>query len=1023
MKSRRIATLFHEDALVTRILRGTTALLVTLLAATCLLAQERTGGIQGTVSDPSGAALPGANVEISGGSLIRPVGVKTNGAGGYSLPSLPPGQYQVSVTANGFASVKRNNVDVQVARVAVVDIKMEVGSVSETVVVEAAGAVVDTTTNIVATNVSADTYDRLPKGRSFDALVFLAPGVRNEPKGGGYQADGASGSENVYALDGVEVTNIQSGVLDRQTQIPIEWVSETTVKNSGVDAQYSSAVGGVVAANTKSGSDSFHGQVALYYKSDAFLPVQNRNALRLSPSDDLQAEYFNYKKDGYRYLNPGYALGGPIVKQKIWFFSSYFPIFERTNRNVKFNSGQTGSYERNDRQDYWLNRVDIMPFQKLRVNGSYQYNPWKANGLLPTQQGTDAFSNPWADRGFRQPYTSYNWQADYTATSRLVISGFGGYSYKNNKDYGVPGGTFYNFSAPSIGLAGVPAQFQAASGAFTPNNQQTTQDIFERTNANITASYLVSFLGQHSLKGGWQLNRLVNSPRASAFPDGRIYIYWNRSYNAVTIPNPPGGIRGTYGYYASRPFVTQGDVKSNNQGMFFNDSWRVNRKLTLNLGLRADKEYVPSFSARADVPSTAIEFNFQDKIAPRLGFAFDPSGVGKMKIFGSWGWYYDVMKYELPRGSFGGDYWVDTYYTLDDPNIFNIKPAAGDPYSLTGTFPGKKIESVDRRIPSNDPGDNLIEKNLKPMRQTAIDFGYEYSLTDKSVVTARYTHKNLDRAIEDVGLLTNLGEQYFIANPGYGITIDPTVIPAGYPSNVTPKAKRTYDALELRFERRYSKNLYLNASYTWSRLYGNYAGLASSDENGRTSPNVDRNFDLPWGAYDAKGQKVYGRLGTDRPHTFKLFSSYNLKSKVGYTTFAPAFVAYSGTPISTEVSVLGVPMLVNGRGDLGRTPIYSQLDFLVQHDFRGFREGQKFRIEFNATNILNQNTVTNVFPGYVQPNQGGGNLDFDDPTTIFKGFNYINLMQQQDLFVDPRYRQASSFQAPRDIRIGFHFFF
>src|SRR5205085_11341705 len=117
-----------------------------------------------------------------------------------------------------------------------------------------------------------------------------------------------------------------------------------------------------------------------------------------------------------------------------------------------------------------------------------------------------------------------------------------------------------------------------------------------------------------------------------------------------------------------------------------------------------------------------------------------------------------------------------------------------------------------------------------------------------------------------------------------------------------------------------------NASYTWSRLYGNWAGLANSDENGRSDPNVSRAFDLPYGNFDSHGNNTYGRLATDRPHTFKFFGNYDVNwGKGGTTNFSVSQIAYSGTPLSSELTVV-VPVFFDGRGDLGRTPVYTQTD-------------------------------------------------------------------------------------------------
>ncbi|MCX6597782.1 MAG: TonB-dependent receptor [Acidobacteria bacterium] len=991
-----------------------------LLSVTLAFSQERTGTLQGVVLDPAGATVPNATVEVTSSSLLRPVTATTDNGGGYLFGSLPGGLYVVNITAPGFRAFKAASVAIQVGRTTRIDAKLEVGQVAESVVVSGEGAAVDTATNVISANITADIYDRLPKGRSFDTLIALAPGARAETKGGGYQIDGASGSENVFIIDGTEVTNIQTGVLNRQNKTPIEFIGETQIKSSGVDAQFGGAIGGVIAATTKSGSNNFHGQASLYLESDA-LNAGPRRTLRLNPNNDDVAEYFQNSRDGYRSLTPGFTFGGPIKKDRIWFFLGTYPQFERTERAVTFLSNNTkGVYQSKVRQDYTIGKIDFAPTNKLRGSFSYMYMPTRTNGLLPGREGTDAFSNPWADRGSRQPSTSYQYQADYTATSRLLISVFGGRQYNNNKDYGIPGGTRYTFVNSNRTLPAtlpVPSNLLGSTGNFTPNNQQTVQDIFTRNNVNTVASYLFTAGGQHNIRGGWSINKLSNSPVASTWPDGYIRLAWNLSRNALTRP---GSFRGPYGYYINRVFATTGDVSSNNQGLFIQDQWRVNKKLTLTLGLRTEREFVPSFSDNKSIPSKAITFNWNQKLAPRLGFAYDPSGTGKMKIYGSFGRYYDIMKYELPRGSFGGDKWKDYYYTLDSPNFFAIKPNPA-PNSNTGTLPGTLIETVDNRIPSNDPSNPLVDPNLLPVRQTAYDFGYDYLFEGGWVAGVRYTHKQLDRTIEDVGILTSQGEQYYITNPGFGYSIDASKFPKDYPKSVTPKAKRNYDAVEFRLERRFAKRYYVSSSYTVSRLYGNYGGLASSDENGRTSPNVNRYFDEAWMSYDNKGTLVEGRLATDRPNTFKFFGSYDQKWKGGTTRIAPFLSAYSGTPITTEVFVSGVPVFTNGRGDQGRTPFFSQTDMLLSHDFPLKREGMRVRFELNVTNLFNQATVTNKYTSFTHTNDGG--INFDNTGDIFKGFNVANEMKTQEIRRDPQFGMGSAFQGPRTMRVGFHFFF
>ena len=632
------------------------ALLVFLSGA--MFAQETWGSVRGAVTDPSGAAVPNARVEISGGGLPSPLVTTTDATGNYHFAQVPPATYALTVTLTGFQMVKKTSVPVILGRTTAVDFRMEVGSVTESVVVAADAVMVDTTSSASSTSVEKSFFDVLPRGRNFDSLIAVAPGARYEAKQGGYQIDGASGSENVFYINGMEVTNIQSGVLNRSGQIPFEFVQEVQIKSGGLEAQYGGAIGGAVNAVLRSGTNDFHGQVGLFLSTDA-TNARPRQDLRLNPNNDNIAEYFQYKRDGYSLINPVGQIGGPIVRNKIWFLVGYMPEFAKTNRDVTFTGGQTGSYERKERQDFFLGKIDWAATEKVRTQFSYMYNPNKVNGLLPTQQGTDAYSSPWSQLGNRTPSSNYTFQADWLVSNKLIISGRGGYNYRNYKDYGIPRGTYYYYVTSNRGLtdtAGnvlpIPPQYVASTGAFTANNRQTVLDEFTRFNLNLDATYTFNAAGQHTLKGGWQYNRLANKSNASTWPDGYMRLGWGRAYQGITVP---GSYRGTYGYYIDRYFSTQGDVSSSNQGLFIQDTWRIGKTLTLNLGLRTEHEFVPSFRTDSGIPSRAIDFPWSQKFAPRVGFAWDPTGVGKWKIYGSWGMFYDVMKYEMPRGSFGGD--------------------------------------------------------------------------------------------------------------------------------------------------------------------------------------------------------------------------------------------------------------------------------------------------------------------------------------------------------------------------------
>jgi hypothetical protein len=161
----------------------------------------------------------------------------------------------------------------------------------------------------------------------------------------------------------MDQTNIYSGGLNRTGQIPFEFVQELQIKSSGFEAEYGGAMGGVINVVTKSGSNDFHGDAGLYFDSDVLRSAPRRYQ-DLDPDTD-QLRYIQPTRDGYRFLNPGASLGGPIKKDKVWFFAGYYPEFRQWDRKVTFNiDNSTNTFYQNDRNDFLNAKIDAAPLSK-----------------------------------------------------------------------------------------------------------------------------------------------------------------------------------------------------------------------------------------------------------------------------------------------------------------------------------------------------------------------------------------------------------------------------------------------------------------------------------------------------------------------------------------------------------------------------------------------------------------------------------------------------------------------------------
>jgi outer membrane receptor protein involved in Fe transport len=1052
--------------------RSFAALLAMALFAAPALAQEQRGAIQGLVKDSSGAVLPGATVTVEGGSGVK-IDAVADSSGEYRFPSLLPGTYTVTANLSGFAASKVPNIVVQLGEVKKVDFALGLAGVSETVKVTAESPIVDVKSNTKATTISSDRVDLVPHNRDFTSLVTQAPGANNEPKSGGISIDGASASENRYVVDGVETTNIINGTSAKP--VIADFVDQVQIKSSGYPAEYGGSTGAVVNVITKSGTNSFSGNVLGYWQGNGLVgscnqpnlsPLNGNGAvtgtkptpvgittptpvcgvnpsLRNTFANAAVSEYWTYPKDKLNTFEPGGSIGGPILHNRAWFFVAYQPTLQEQGRtsNAATSGNVAGiphSQTQNFERQYITADQTTQLGSKLRTRFAFNNSWQKTTGALPGTTAQDLVTTNYAT-GSTQPNWSLSAVADYTMTQNFLISARYGFFATNNHSYGNPTDPRYSFAFTNVGMAGVPAEFQHTAGyANIPSNSLTAYDLVERKFFQTDATWFTHGLGQHEIKGGVQFDlrsENVNNGQQAQ----NLTFNWGQQFAAT-------GPQGVYGYYyvdsnAVAPrqgSITIGNEHSNVVGLFLQDTWAFNNRLTMNLGVRTEQEKVPAYTtANNDYGPYPIEFSFGDKIAPRVGASYDLKGDGRWKVYGSWGLFYDIFKLNLAQGSFGGAKWIRYYYTLDTPDFTSVNTNPNCPTSCSGTF----ITSVDERLPSLSKTNcygPCLEPNLKPMRSQEANIGVEHQLNQTSSVSVRYVHKQLDRGIEDTGSIDqNNGEAYTISNPGEGLTQTFTPLPCSA-AGITqcdaykgssgvatlPKPRRDYDAAEFAYTKRLSHNWSLYANYTLSRLYGNYPGLSESDENGRTSPNTGRIYDYPIEMMDTNGKPLYGVLPTDRTHQFKAQVVYQFP--FGTSIGANQGLA-SGLPIGRSLSVIpghSYPIYYAGRDSDGRTPKLSQTDLYVQHEFRLGKSAKRVQVNMNVQNLWDQRTAIN----YSNTVRRAGVTPSVDENAFYAG--QVNLQSVVDqlitsgqMSVNQQFLLPTSFQDPRLIRFGAKFLF
>jgi hypothetical protein len=400
-----------------------------------------------------------------------------------------------------------------------------------------------------------------------------------------------------------------------------------------------------------------------------------------------------------------------------------------------------------------------------------------------------------------------------------------------------------------------------------------------------------------------------------------------------------------------------------------------------------------------------IHFAFANKLAPRAGAAWDVAGDGRWKVHGSWGVFYDIFKLSMPQAAFGGLRFIIYSFkleTYDWPSLVSSPECPPD-------CPGGQA-----RVPMQfDPSFENIDPDLEPMRMQELTFGIEHQVSPHVAVAARFVHKQLDKAVEDIGSVDADGTAtYVIGNPGYHRAIE------AIPGVPYPKAVRDYDAVELVGRKLLDRNWALTASYVWSRLYGNYSGLSQSDENGRTEPNIGSTFDAPLALFDGDGRALYGRLATDRPHQAKAQLVYTAPFGVSVGLFQSVA---SGLPVSRwAVLSPGIaPVFYAGRGSDGRTPVLSQTDLSVQY-VAALGGRRRLSLGLNVLNLFNQ---AQGVSRYSLETDQGVQVVVDEADYYAGRADVSAAIDEQKLPRDPRFLQYESFQEPIKARVMVRFSF
>ena len=632
-------------------IRGVLALALVLLA-TNLYAQRTTGDLIGVVKDSSGAVLPGVTVTVTGPNIPRAQTAVTSEIGSYRVSNLPPGTYTASFELSGFKSVSLQGLRVNLGGTHEQNVALEIGALSETVTVAGQSPIVDTTSAEVGTTFDKDWVENAPSRRfGFYDLLAQAPGTVKGGDGGLYserrtQSFGSSFDENAFQLDGVNVTdNYWSEGFSEPNPDAIDQVE---VLSLGAPAEYGNLMGAVYNIVTKQGTNQFHGVAGYFYQSNGLTSNNTTdivwpNGKFADACGDNPANRCPWTRNDY--FEGSVLLGGPIVKDRLWFFGSY------AHQKDKFTTVGVNATLPGSATDLTKDRVDskvtwqMSPSQRLV--GSYHYDK------SPRDTGysfNETPSTAWT-RTQRAPTPGVAYTATLSDKTVLDVrySGFyGGVS-------GYPSDSSQPLSQPRF--------YHGETGLITGANYYWyAYDAHRTTVTGKVSHHADRFLGaEQDFHFGVQYNEAgVNGTYGL---NDFIYTYLS------------GG--KLYGYATVRQIFGYAGI-ARNVGAYIDDTVRVGR-LTLNLGVRFDHShaFAPAQSELDDAGNPTgktypyADFFTWDSVSPRLGANIKLTDDGKTVLKTHWGRYHP----QITTGEFGN---------IIGPNVKPYYQGTYDP--ATGTI-------------------------------------------------------------------------------------------------------------------------------------------------------------------------------------------------------------------------------------------------------------------------------------------------------------------------------------------------
>jgi len=678
------------------------SILVMCLAYSVVHAQRVTGNLEGRVVNSDGSPLAAVNITVRGNDMQGVRGATTNAQGFFRVLALPVGNVTVTISHIAYHEIKHENVTIKLGKTTTLgEIRLTPKTIElQGVVVTSAQPAIDPNTTAISTNLTAEEFEALPTERDYLTITQLLPQANISFLGDDVNIAGATGQENAYFIDGMNTTEMYRGI--GSSRLPYNFIKEIEVKSGGYEAEYGKATGGIVNVITYSGSNEFEAKAFGFFTDNRFADDRRRGFVDLNTGD-------------FTKYDAGFSLGGPLVRDKLWFFTAYNGRVEK--EDVTFD----GLGVRSDKKtlNTFAGKLTWQASPKTNVMFSIFGDPSNrdriaTNSILPFSPSSLANPDPFLGT---------------LKLGSINLALRGNHLFNNNFQLEA---ALSRYSAQQVAKAATeigkkePLLVDLTTGIWSGGYGEEFDRQTTRNSASVTGTY---FWGSHTFKSGLQLEDNIFDEGwtwVSEGPDSAGQILKNSNTNYIALPLLP----------SDTDFTIRNRVIS----FFVQGSIALHPRLTANLGFRWDGQYVKG-------KETRITKNIIDQYQPRLGFVLQPGKLGTQKVSGSFGRFYEQIPSRGLYGFVGG---------LSQHIVFYDHNPLEDP---TGGV----------RVQIARPEDVNIEKDLKGEHFDEFTLGYEREINDRFKFGIRGVYRILREIIQNADDPTTGAVQALTGNPGRGI--------------------------------------------------------------------------------------------------------------------------------------------------------------------------------------------------------------------------------------------------------------